>query len=137
MREQGKAKRQQVKGSARSGDTRHLLKRDQGPVRALVRDVVDSRRHVSVLLLPAAILPLLGQATGSDVVYRVATALWAAAILAALGDFVGTALVVRRRIRADFPDDTGRGHLFYASMRTAQFRRLRVPKPRVQVGEQV
>ena len=137
VRAQGKEKRQQVKGSAKAGDTRYLLKRDQGPVRALVRDLVDSRRHVGVLLLPAALLPLLGQATGSRSVVALATSLWLATLLAAVADFVTTALAVRKRIKTDFPDDADRGHLFYATMRTAQFRRLRIPKPRVTVGDKV
>ncbi len=137
VREQGKQKRTNVRSSAKVGDDRYQLKRDQGPVRALVRDLVDSRRHVSVLLLPAALLPLIGQSTGSQIVVSIATTLWLAALIAALADFVGTALLVRKRIRSDFPDDSGRGHLFYATMRTAQFRRFRMPKARVQVGEQV
>jgi len=137
VREQGKQQRTNVRSSAKASDDRYQLKRDRGPVRALVRDLIDSRRHVSVLLLPAAVLPLLGQATGVKAVVDLATTLWLATLIAAVADFVATALLVRKRVRADFPDDAGRGHLFYATMRTAQFRRFRLPKPRVQVGEKV
>ena len=137
IREQGKEQRAQTKRGAKAGEPRYLMKRDQGPVRQLVRDMVDSRRHIGVLLLPAALLPVLAQLTGSPQVLALATTLWLATLLAAVGDFALTAFLVRRRVRADFPDDPGRGHLFYATMRTAQFRRFRLPKPVVQVGEQV
>jgi hypothetical protein len=47
-------------------------------------------------------------------------------------------MVVRRRIRADFPDETKtRGHVGYALIRTAQFRRFRVPPPQVRPGTPV
>lgn len=138
MRAENKARRSQGKKRVRPGEEqRYLLKRDQGPVRALVRDIVDSRRHVGVLLLPAALLPLIGQSTGSQQVVALATSLWLATLLAAVADFVATSIAVRKRIKSDFPDDDGRGHLFYATMRTAQFRRLRIPKPRVTVGDPV
>lgn len=137
LREQGRQQRSQVRASARTGDTRYQLKRDQGPVRAYVRDLVDARRHIAVALLPAAFLPLLGQLTGSAQLLALATSIWLATLLASFGDLVVTALYVRSRLRSRFPDDRGRGHLFYAVMRTAQFRRLRMPRPVVRVGEQV
>ncbi len=137
VREQGKQQRTNVRSSAKAGDDRYQLKRDQGPVRGLIRDLVDSRRHLSVLLLPAALLPLLGQLTRVQAIVQLATVLWLATLIAAMSDFASTALLVRKRVKADFPEDKGRGHLFYATLRTAQFRRFRIPKPRVQVGEQV
>ena len=39
-----------------AGDQRYLLPRDRGPVRAYVRDLVDSRPHLSGLFMPLAIL---------------------------------------------------------------------------------
>ncbi len=137
MRAQGKREAPEVKGSAKAGDDPLPAQAGPGSGARLVRDVVDSRRHVGVLLLPAAVLPLIGQSTGSRSVVALATSLWLATLLAAVADFVTTALAVRKRIKADFPDDTERGHLFYATMRTAQFRRLRIPKPRVTVGDKV
>lgn len=137
MREQAAEQRRQVKAGTRTGDVKNLLKRDQGPVRQLIRDLVDSRRHVGVLLLPAAVLPLLGQLTRNRQVVGFATTLWVLTLAAAVVDFTVTAIVVRRRLRADFPADTGRGHLLYAAVRTAQFRRFRMPPPRVRVGDRV
>jgi hypothetical protein len=139
LRAQAAEQRQQVKTGTRTGDTRHLMARDQGPVRQLIRDLVDSRRHVGVLLLPAAVVPVIAQLLTDDPrLLGFVTALWFATLLAAFLDFVVTALLVRQRIRTDFPAESkGRGHLFYAVVRTAQFRRFRLPPPRVAPGDRV
>ena len=39
-----------------AGDERYLLPRDRGPVKAYVRDLVDSRRNVLGLFMPLAIV---------------------------------------------------------------------------------
>ncbi|MCU1674190.1 MAG: hypothetical protein JWN77_2303 [Frankiales bacterium] len=138
MREQAADQRKKIKTGTKTGDTRYLMPRDAGPVRQLVRDLVDSRRHIGVLLLPAALLPVLAQLAHNAQVLALATTLWLATLLAAISDFVITTFVVRGRIKADHPDETKmRGHLLYAVVRTAQFRRFRLPPPRVVVGEKV
>src|SRR4051812_9770474 len=115
-----------------------MMARDQGPVRRLVRDLVDSRRHVGVLLLPATFLPVLANLSASIQVRALATSLWLAAVLAAVFDMVVTGMVVRRRVRSDFPAETKtRGHVGSGLIRPAQSRRFRVPPPQVRPGTQV
>ena len=41
------------------GDDHYLLPRDRGPVKAYIRDVVDSRPHIMGLFMPLAVLVLL------------------------------------------------------------------------------
>ena len=138
MRAQAAEERKQIKAGTRAGDPRHLLARDQGPVRQLVRDVVDSRRHLGVLLLPAALLPILAQLTRNPNVVGFATVFWLATLVAAFTDFLIVGVVVHRRVRRDFPDQRAmRGHIFYAVVRTAQIRRFRLPPPRVEIGASV
>jgi hypothetical protein len=138
VRAQGAEKRKAVRAGTKAGDERAMLPRDQGPVRRLVRDLVDSRRHVGVLLLPATVLPLLANLSTSIQVRAFATSLWLSAVLLALIDMIVTGFIVRRRIRNDFPDETRmRGHVGYALVRTAQFRRFRIPPPRVRPGASV
>lgn len=138
VREQAREQRTTARQGTKAGDQRYLMGRDQGPVRALVRDLVDNRRHVGVLLLPAALLPVVAQVTRSEQILAIATTLWLATLLAAISDFVVTALVVRSRVRRDFPEERKmRGHILYAVVRTAQFRRFRLPKPRVGPGDPV
>jgi len=122
----------------RTGDERAMMARDRGPVRRLVRDLVDSRRHVGVLLLPATFLPVLANLSPSVQVRAFATSLWLAAVAAAVFDMAITGVVVRRRVLADFPTETkARGHVGYAMVRTAQFRRFRLPPPQVRPGDTV
>ena len=138
IRQQGAAKRKAVRAGTAVGDETNMMARDQGPVRRLARDIVDSRRHIGVLLLPAALLPVAAQLSGNASVLRLATTLWFATLLAAISDFIITGVMVRRRIRTDFPNEAKtRGHVGYAMVRTAQFRRFRLPPPRVGPGDVV
>jgi hypothetical protein len=138
VRAQGAERRKAVKAGTKAGDERAMMARDQGPVRRLARDLVDSRRHVGVLLLPATVLPVLAGLSSSLEVRAIATSIWFFAVLATVFDMVVTGVIVRRRIRSDFPQETKtRGHVGYALIRTAQFRRLRVPPPQVRPGDTV
>jgi hypothetical protein len=138
VRAEGAKKRQAIKAGTRVGDERMMMARDRGPVRRLARDLVDSRRHVGVLLLPATLLPVLANLSPSVAVRAAATSVWLAAVLAAVLDMIVTGMVVRRRIRSGFPDETKlRGHVAYAVVRTAQFRRFRLPPPQVRPGDKV
>lgn len=131
QREQGAERRREVRQGTLAGDERYLSGRDAGPVRRAVRDLVDSRRSSATLLLPAAVLPLLGNLTGDPRIRAAAFAMWLAALVVAVVDFSAVAARTQRMLKADFPGEKGRGHVFYAILRTLQFRRLRLPKPAV------
>jgi hypothetical protein len=138
VRAQGAEKRKAVRAGTKAGDEAAMMARDQGPIRRLVRDLVDSRRHVGVLLLPATFLPVLANLSSSIQVRALATSLWLAAVLAAISDMVVTGVIVSRRIRKDYPQEAKtRGHVGYGLIRTAQFRRFRVPPPKVRPGDPV
>jgi hypothetical protein len=138
VRAEGAKKRQAIKAGTRTGDERTMMARDRGPVRRLARDLVDSRRHVGFLLIPATLLPILANVTSSVAVRATATSIWLAAVLAAIFDMILTGFLVRQRVRADFPEETKmRGHVTYAVVRTAQFRRFRLPPPQVSPGDKV
>jgi hypothetical protein len=138
VRAEGAKKRQAIKAGTRSGDERAMMARDRGPVRRLARDLVDSRRHVGGLLIPATILPLLAELSTNALVRGLGVGIWLATILATILDMVATGLVVRRRIAGDFPQETKlRGHVAYAVVRTAQYRRFRLPPPQVSPGDTV
>ena len=128
-REQAKASRERVR------DGRDMLPRDAGPVRALVRDVVDARRSIGVLMLPLALVLVLAQVSGNRRVLDLALLVWLAGVLALFADLVVTTLVLRRRLREEFPEVTKRrGHIAYGLLRTTVFRRWRIPAPRVSPG---
>lgn len=137
QKEQTKAARQKIRQGALSGDERYLPKRDAGPVRKLVRDVVDSRRSAGVLLLPLALLLVVAQVVGSRVLLDIALTLWIAGLLTVVMDLVWLASTLRRRVRRDFPGETMRGHLAYGLLRSTVFRRWRMPAATVSPGERV
>ena len=115
-----------------------LLPRDAGPVRALVRDVVDSRRSIGTLMLPLALVLVFAQMSGNQLVLDIALAVWLAGIVALFTDLVLTARVLRRRLREEFPElGALRGHIGYGLLRTTVFRRWRIPAARVSPGQTV
>ncbi len=121
-----------------AGDERHMLARDRGPERALVRDIVDSRRTVGTWFFAGAVIVLVGSQRQMPVeVQFAANFLW---LLLALATTVDSLLIVRRiriLVNERFPDTTQRpaGLYFYGIVRGITFRRLRMPRPRVKIGE--
>lgn len=134
-KEQAAASRRRVREGTARGDERYLVKRDAGPVRRLVRDTVDARRTVGVLLLPLALVLVLAQFSGNKRVLDVAFLLWISGILAVSADAVVLALKLRGRIHAAFPQERGMlGHVMYGLLRSTVFRRWRMPAAAVKPG---
>jgi len=111
--------------------------KDRGPVRALARDVVDSRRGIGeyymimvVLLIVLLVLP--GSAT-KVLADAVVVVLLLAIVIE--GYFVGGR--VKKLAAERFPDKSTKGVMAYTMMRGIQMRRLRIPKPRVQRGDKI
>jgi hypothetical protein len=124
-RADARASRERVRGGE------HLLPRDAGPVRALVRDVVDSRRSIGVLMLPLALLLVVAQISGSRRVLDAALVVWLAGIAALVVDLVGTTRAIRRRVREEHPEvGRTRSHVAYGVLRSTVFRRWRIPAAR-------
>ena len=122
-----------------AGDDAYLLPRDKGPVRALARDIVDSRRiSVLGLFMPAALGLIFIMLGVPQVQYFISPAmLILMAIMIVDGFFLGRK--VNRLVDEKFPDHTESGWKlgFYAASRASQLRRMRAPRPRVNRGEKV
>jgi hypothetical protein len=128
---QAEARQQQRRGSLR-GEEAALLKRDQGPVRRHVRDVVDGRRSMAWVLLPVAVLVLLTSFSRNPTIKVVSFEVWLGACLAVAVEMVFTGFAISRSLRASFPDEPSwRGHVRYGVLRTLTMRRMRVPRPQV------
>ena len=134
QKEQAKAARTRIKEGAARGDARYLAKRDAGPSRALVRDIVDGRRNVGVVLLPLAVVLIVANLTGNRLAISYSLLLWLAAIIAVVVDLVVMGVLIRRRLREELPDEGGRGHVGYGLLRSTVLRRFRLPPPRVSPG---
>ena len=135
-REQAALARTEARQGAARGDDRHLPGRDAGPVRALVRDVVDARRSVGVLMLPMALILVVAQLSKNVTVINLAATLFLAVILALVADVVVTSFTIRRRISGSFPGEERMArHIGYGVMRSTVLRRFRMPTPRVSPGK--
>jgi hypothetical protein len=119
-----------------AGDERYLMPRDRGPVKAYIRDVVDSRPHIMGLFMPLALVVVLSLLVPVPAAqqYLSLFSLVALATMIIEGIFLGVSIT--RKAREKFPDEqinalaTG----WYAFTRASQLRKMRIPKPRVERG---
>jgi len=122
--------RKRVREGNLRGDEAVLLKRDQGPVRRMVRDLVDSRRSLGWVLLPVALIVVATGFVGNVQVQATTFAIWLASLAAVAIDMLFLGLELRRHLKRAFPDEAKyRGHIAYGLMRTTVMRRFRVPRP--------
>ena len=101
---------------------------------------MDSRHNAATYFFVGLFVVLIGTSRGFPESVRIgANTLFLVLFLATIVD---TFLIVRRvkaLAKQRFPKETQgwRGLYFYVAMRTISFRRLRVPKPQVKVGQKV
>jgi hypothetical protein len=139
-REKAKEDRAERRAAMMAGDDRYLLGRDKGPERALVRDIVDRRLTIGTWFFGGALIVLIGSSAAMPAIVQVVSnILWAMLAVGTLIDSILLGREVRNKIRDRFPKSQQRmtSLYLYAAMRGLTFRRLRVPKPRVKIGEKV
>ncbi|MYW95031.1 DUF3043 domain-containing protein [Amycolatopsis rubida] len=123
-----------------SGDDKYLPPRDKGPVKAYVRDLVDSRRNILGLFMPLAILVFLALLVPAPAVQQYITLVCMAMLLVmAIEGFVN-GRKISKLVRERFPKEPStatRGVGWYAFVRASQIRKLRVPKPRLKAGDPI
>ncbi len=136
-RDASRTARQRRTAAMRNGEEWALPPKDKGPVRALARDVVDSRRGISefylygvFVMVAVLFLPALRKTLVVDYI-----------VLAILVVIIGEGWYVGRRVlrlaQQRFPGESMRGVRLYAAMRGTQIRRMRMPAPRVKPGAKV
>jgi hypothetical protein len=131
MRAKQREERQSQMSALKAGDERNLPARDRGPVRRYARDVVDSRRTVAEFFLPLAVLILVLSFSQSTRLSQIGSALWLSLVVLIVLDSVFLVVKLRRGIARSFPDESTRGVVPYALMRSMQIRRFRLPPPRL------
>jgi len=137
MRERERAERQSGRAALMAGDERALPPRDAGPVRKMIRDVVDGRRSVGEIFIPVAILVLLSGffATSFPVLVQVTYYVWLVMLAGVVLDVAWIVLKLRRTARETMPDARiGFADYLYGVMRSLTLRRLRLPPPKVGPG---
>jgi hypothetical protein len=131
MRDQQAARRSETRLGAARGDDSYLPARDRGPVRKLVRDVVDTRRNVGSFFLVIAGVALIGTVVPSMTVRGYASFLLFGFFLLLIVDSVVLSRRINRAVAERFPDARRRGLVWYGISRSTMIRRWRFPKPDV------
>jgi hypothetical protein len=118
-----------------AGEENYLLPRDQGPVRRYARDVVDSRRNLLGLFMPAALFLLFVSMGVPQLQFYMSPVM--IGLMAVMGvDAFILGRKVNKMVDAKFPTNT-ESHWklgVYAAGRASQMRRMRAPRPQVQRG---
>ncbi len=119
-----------------AGDDKYLLPRDRGPVKAYIRDVVDSRPHLMGLFMPLAVIVVLSVVLPFPGLQQYLSLFSLIALVTMVGEGLLLGLSTTKKARVKFPDAKigGLATGWYTFTRASQLRKLRIPKPRVQRG---
>jgi hypothetical protein len=130
-REANRASYDRSRQALRSGDERNYPARDQGPVKAFVRDYVDGRIRLLEMLMPLVVLCWATLLMRNTSIYIYSS--FGMEIVVVLGIILGVFLAqrVKKQVAAQFGAEEARGTGFYAFSRAVMPRFLRQPKPRV------
>jgi Protein of unknown function (DUF3043) len=134
----GRARMTDRRDRMMAGEEAYLLPRDKGPVRRYVRDVVDSRRNVLGLFMPATLLLVFVMFADPRLQLYASPAMLALMVIMG-GDALVLGRKVGRLVDAKFPNNT-ESHWklgLYAAGRASQMRRLRAPRAQVERGSSV
>ncbi len=121
-----------------AGEEAYLLPRDQGPLRRYARDLVDTRRNLLGLFMPAALGLIFVMLAVPQVQLYISPAMLVLIALMAV-DGILLARKVNKAVDAKFPGNT-ESHWklgLYAAGRASQLRRMRAPRPLVNRGADV
>ena len=129
--------RQRRSAAMQRGESWALPRKDQGPVRALARDVVDSRRGLGEYYMLMVVLLVVLLVPPGNTTKLIADVVVVAllAIIVVEGYLVGGK--VKRLAAERYPGEPTRGIVMYTIMRGISMRRMRMPKPRVDRGDKV
>jgi len=141
MRQTQAARRAETRQGMARGDEAYLPARDRGPVRRLVRDVVDSRRNIGSFFLAIAGVALIGTITPNILIRNYASFLLLGFFLLLIVDSVVLSRKIKRKLAERFPDDPQakrtKGLVWYGISRATMIRRWRFPKPDVPLGAEI
>jgi hypothetical protein len=135
-REQQAGKRQKAREGLARGDDRYLPRRDQGPVRRLARDFVDSRRTFGEFFMYITLLILVGAMVAPlNVKSYLYVFGWPVMLVLIVGESIYLGARVKKLAKERFPGESAQGIGLYTATRAMQIRRLRMPKPRLKPGQ--
>ena len=121
----------------RRGEEWALPARDRGPVKALVRDYVDSRRRISEYYMYVMLILVLLLFIRVPAIQHAAEPIVLVLIVFVIVDALLLRMNLKRLIPQRLPGQSARGVTIYAVFRALQIRRFRMPPPRVTPGTKV
>lgn len=135
MKARERQERAEQRAALARGDERALPPRDRGPVKAFVRDWVDSRRLVGEFFLPLALVVLVMSMIPHPPTQNLVAFVWYGLLVVLVVDITFLNIRIRKALKARFPDAAERkGAVLYGTMRALQIRKLRLPPPKVKAG---
>jgi hypothetical protein len=126
-----------VRQGMRDGDERYLLPRDKGPVRRFIRDFVDSRFSFIELIIPVLVVTMVLGYSGNDTARSIGNSVLFGSVLLVGLDMFMLRLRLRRQLAARFPGESTKGTTYYAVTRAMQMKFMRLPKPKVKIGQEL
>ena len=136
-RERDRADRTRRQTAYQRGENWALPRKDQGPVRALARDVVDAHRGVGEFYMIIVLLLIVLLVVPSQTVKLAGEGVVILLLAVAIGEGWFLGLRTKRLARERFPGERVQGIGMYVTMRSISMRRMRVPKPRVRPGDKI
>ena len=128
---------QRVRSAMKSGDERYFLARDKGPVRSFIRDFVDSRFSFIELMIPLLILTMALGYSGNPTAANMGNTILLGTMLLVVVDMFFMRRRMRRELARRFPSESTKGTTYYAVMRSLQMKFMRLPKPKVKIGQRL
>lgn len=134
-RERDRAARRHARSEMMAGNPKFYPVRDAGPVKAFVRNYIDSRRTVGELFVPIALVVLIGGFIKNPTIQVIILNLWLGLLAMVILDTTFIGFRLKRKLKAEFADKSAlRGAVAYGVLRALQIRRFRIPPAMVKAG---
>jgi len=117
------------------GEEWALQPKDRGPVKALARDYVDSRRRVGEYYMWVLLALVIIMFARVPAVQEFSTPVILVLVVVVVAEGLMMRRDLHRLVAERFPGESTRGVTWYAVMRSLQIRKLRVPAPRIRPGD--
>jgi hypothetical protein len=137
MRERNARERKVAESEAAKGNDRYLPARDRGAAKSLTRDLIDSRRTISQYFMFLSIAIVLVAMVPVPQIQMLIYYFWVLMMAVVIVEGYLNGRRAKRLVNERLPEESTRGIAMYAAMRALMIRKLRMPKPRVKVGEPV
>jgi DUF3043 family protein len=121
----------------KQGESWALNPKDRGPVRALARDYVDSKRRVSEYYMYILLVLVVALFFRSKAAQEFISPLILVLVFIIVVDAQLIRRALNRLVAERLPGQSTKGLTVYAVMRALQIRRFRIPVPRVHPGDKI